>query len=355
MVNIQHNLKIFYSFPSVNFQVLHSAEFGTVSKSKIHKMLIKNVFIKFGLTLHVNRDIIFVIKHGGNAMKNVFAIERSKNSCDCRQYDGACFICKHVNGSLKNDIDKIAEEAKGGLKRSGLSLGKLIPQYIPLACGVLIFLTELVEKLKSGTLFSKMIIENSLLNLIACTMILVSAAIFRIQKIRKDRYWESSEYKKRTERSDELSDGTRFELCIPENCESVNVLSFPYKIKKGSAVRANSYDFIPIDLFLFTDDEHFYLADFTAVFRFERANVLRIEKIDKKATMAFWLNDDEIAYTKYKPYKMREKSNHNILIRNYYSLQVSSDGFGVFEILFPPYEIERVAKALDIKITDLPY
>ena len=289
-------------------------------------------------------------------MKNVFAIEHNKDSDDYTQYDGACFISNQISDEQKDNLDKISEETKVMMKKSGVSIIKILPQYILLFFGILIFIEEVSVKFERGVSFSQIVSEHPLLNLIACAMLLASLIIFRIRKIKRDKYLESQEFQDYMEKSEDVSMEAMRELGIPEDCASVNVLSFEYKTKKGKTVRANRYDFMPIDMFVYTDSEHLYLADCSTVFTFDKSNILRIENIDKKVTMALWLKDEELKNEKYKPYKMSETNDYNILMRNYYSLQISSSNdTGVYEILFPPYEIDRIASMLGMTVTDRPY
>ncbi len=289
-------------------------------------------------------------------MKNVFAIEHTKNDEDFREYDGACFISDQVSDEIQAEYDKVLENTQKSMKHLGISLIRIVPKYLLLGIG-LIFIAELVSSMfDTGITLSESLRENLWLYVIAIACLAASGILFIVDKISAKKYESSKEFKDYLDHAEQTAQVSMRALGIPEDSDSAEVLSFVYKIKKDKTVSASSYDFMPLDMFIFTDEEHLYLSDSCTLFAFKRSNILRIEKVNKKATMALWLKDEELRSAEYKPYKMSETNDGNITIKNYYSLQLTTDSDeGVFEILFPPYEIDRVASMLDMTVADRPY
>lgn len=289
-------------------------------------------------------------------MKNVFAIEHTKNAEAFHEYDGACFIYDQINDELQAEQDKVLENTQKSMKHLGISLIRIVPKYLLLSIG-LIFIAKLVSTMfDAGITLSESLRENFWLYVISVTCLAASGILFIVDKISAKKYENSAEFKDYLEHAEQIAQVSMRALGIPEDSDSAEILSFVYKIKKDKTVSANSYDFMPLDMFIFTDEERLYLSDSCTLFAFKKSNILRIEKVDKKATMALWLKDEELRSAEYKPYKMSETNDGNITIKNYYSLQLTADSDeGVFEILLPPYEIDRVAAMLGMTVTDRPY
>ena len=143
----------------------------------------------------------------------------------------------------------------------------------------------------------------------------------------------------------------KYILGIPNDALEADVLGFEYSIKKGKAVTTNAYEFIPLEMYIYTDNEKLYFSDGVTVFAINLSEITKMTKISRKTMLEFWSKKESIHSKKYKKYKMVMNKHGAVAIKYYYSIKISNID-GEYEILVPPYEIDCFTKLIKMNITE---
>lgn len=276
--------------------------------------------------------------------KNVFAMKHVKGDMDV-PYDGEMFISQRIDANRQAELDELSEDSDKQLKKLMLPIPLTIVKYICFGLGLLIGVEILTAEVGIREAYQ----NAPYLFYIAPALLVVAAVLQIMEVVRRKNTLNSEEYNEHIEDLDAAAQQSIEELNIPEDAPSIDVLAMIYKEKKDKIVSAHDFTFIPLDMYIYTDEKHLYLADHTTVFRFYRSDLGVISRVNKKASLAFWNKDDDATSKVYKPYKLTENNVGFVFMKNYYSLTVNSD-FGEYELLFPPYEIEQVASLLGLSI-----
>ena len=153
--------------------------------------------------------------------------------------------------------------------------------------------------------------------------------------------FESEELEELTEEGDALLAEIKAELSIPDDALQLDVLCYPYKVKKNGDVRPYN-DFAthtPFEMFVYKADESLCIANCESVYKIPLSQITGIEKRDEKIKLMCWNKEEEINSEKYEHYKMSIDNFGIVHAKGYYSIMISSD-FGEYFIDVPSYEID---------------
>jgi hypothetical protein len=136
---------------------------------------------------------------------------------------------------------------------------------------------------------------------------------------------------------------------VPEDADSVDILSFSYVIKKDKLVPVIPEDgytaYVNLPMRAYVRDRRLCLADLCHVYSFDLESVKSITKVKTKTEFPFWNKAEELDKELSKLYSV--KLRHGIYTTKYhYALTLIKDD-EEHVILFPPYEIatfERLAE-----------
>ena len=276
--------------------------------------------------------------------KNVFGLKYVKGN-DNTPYDGEVFVSQRIDAGREAELDSLSEDSAKHLKKLMLPIPLMIVKYICFGLGLLIGVEILCAEVGIKAAYQ----NAPYLFYIAPALLVIAAVLQIVEVVRRKQMLGSEEYNEHVEDMDEAAKRSIEELGIPEDAPSLDVLAMIYKEKKDKIVSAHEFTFVPLDMYVYTDEKYLYIADHTLVFRFYRSDLGQIERIQKRASLADWNKDEDATSKTYKPYKLTENNVGFVCMKYYYSLPIHSD-FGEFELLFPPYEIEQVASLLELTV-----
>jgi len=186
---------------------------------------------------------------------------------------------------------------------------------------------------------------------IASVLLVASAIIFIVEKIREKRVVESDEYKYAISKSENADRNSLLELNIPSSAPTVDVFMWLYKIKKdGSFKNAISTEYDPMEMYVFEEKGYLCLADLSSVYGIAPiSSFKKIEYITKKSSFSCWNKDEPYNKGKYKEYKISaDKYETEFYIKNLCSVQLELNG-EEYEIIVPPYDIYAFENILGLK------
>jgi len=146
-------------------------------------------------------------------------------------------------------------------------------------------------------------------------------------------------------RSNTIAENALSALGIPPNALETDFLISRYK-NKGDKISLKAWgaaQFGNAQLFAYTENGILYLADVVQNFAVPIAAMKSIRKIKKRVAMDSWNKDTPHNKGEYKQYKISLGQSGEYLLRYYYALSIMHNG-EVYELYFPPYELETMQK-----------
>ena len=276
--------------------------------------------------------------------KNVFAVKHAKGDENV-PFDGEVFVSRRIDATHQEELDSLSEDSAKHLKKLMLPIPLMLVKFIAFALGILIGVEILTAEVGIAQAYQ----NAPYFFYIAPALLILAAALQIVEVVRRKQMLGSEEYNAHVDDLESAAKRSIEELGIPADASSIDVLAMTYKEKKDKLVSAYDFTFLPLDMYVYADEKYLYVADNSMVFQFYRGDLGAIERINKKASLAFWNKDDAATSKAYKPYKLTENSAGFVSMKYYYSLPIQSD-FGEYELLFPPYEIETVADLLGLSL-----
>lgn len=277
-------------------------------------------------------------------MRNVFGVDYSKLDQSGRfPFDGACFITAELNDEQVAELDTIYAEA--GAQRKQLHLPQPLAWVRRICCVIGLFVVGSI--LGSGKGFQEGFADMPLTYGIGIAAIAVLVVLWAVENRLKVNHMKSEVYTDAQSRAAAVLNRSKEILNIPENAFAADVLGFAYKERKGELVPASQFTFLPMEMYLYADEDCFRLADNLAVYSIPREDILGIEVRNARVTMGKWNKKESFKSSRYLPYRLRRNNMGLIVMKYYYSMTICSRQ-GDFEILFPPYEAEEVKQLLKL-------
>lgn len=283
-------------------------------------------------------------------MINVFGLKITGKD-DKTALDGECFITERLEESEEKTIDQLNDEFDEQIKRAELPLYLRIIKFI---CTVLA-LIAVASIIRADVPFDVAFGNAPYIFIAGVAAATIAIALWIIEAVKRNGYLNSEEYRQHCEKEDAAAKNIMTRLNIPEDAELIDVLAQSYKLNDNNIVKKSIFEakpqFMPIELFMYKDEKGLRLADCTGVFTFPYDEIIGIDPVNNKAILLEWNKPESIKSEKYKPYKMTSDNLDRIHVKNYYSLKIkrcSTD----YEILIPEYEIDSVARLLEITITN---
>lgn len=277
-------------------------------------------------------------------MTNIFGFHFEKGSnVDVDKFDGAEFIVKEVSAQTSEKLDSINESTDEHSKKMNLPLPLALLKYLALFAGMI----TVVSVLRAEVTVSEAFSNAPYVFYIGGIGWIIYAILQLTEWLKKKKHIASDSFAEYLEKAENHAAASKQELGIPQNAPCVDVFCFAYKYnKKDEQVQAKSdFKYLPLELFIFQDEQKLYLADLTTVFAFDKKDCVNIEKIENRTTFKGWNKEEAINSAKYKKYKLTANQYGTVFCKYYYSLQISSNS-KLYEILIPPYEIATFASII---------
>ncbi len=137
------------------------------------------------------------------------------------------------------------------------------------------------------------------------------------------------------------------ELGVPADADSVDVLMFRYKIKKGIpvayAVNMMPTPYLNFEFKLYRTEDRLCFADLDSVVSLDISKLKAIRRVNKRISVISWNKEEEPTKGIYKPYKMTVNNMGCVFFKPYYILEMENNG-ELWGIYFPPYELSVFEK-----------
>lgn len=172
----------------------------------------------------------------------------------------------------------------------------------------------------------------------ASLIIVISFGI--IEFMLKRKMVNSSEFEELEENSENVIEEIMSYLEIPEDAESIDVLSFKYKIKKGREKRVMSgiYEHWNMDMYVYVRNGYLYLGDYDSVMEIPLTSFRSAEPVKKRAMLPVWNKEEDYDSENYKPYKITVNNQGSYFV-HYYKILIC-DVKGEFELFIPNYDMD---------------
>lgn len=286
-------------------------------------------------------------------MKNVFGLNKTYYGEDrAEEFDGAQFISK----SLSVEAEAVSAP-KAEIPQLPAFLSVLQYTFVVMfavALGIWVSSGQTFEYHLKNSIYIPALMAVGLLGFIVITMI----DSIRSKKYAKENGIESiselEEYGEIHEVDEEAeaeeAARVKAELGIPESAADMDFLSLFYKETEEGPVPYRSFDFMTMEMFVFSDDGFLHVADYSNVYSIPKSNIKNFEKVEKSVFVLGWSKEEAITSDTYAPYEMTETEEGYISLPYYYSATVKTDDGEEFSLDLPPYEAKALANMLGFEI-----
>lgn len=281
-------------------------------------------------------------------MKNVFAVKYNKKEL-ATSPDGVHFISKTIDEQQKSVIDEFDAKVRKVNSSAALPAWLNTLSYISLFVSIVLIISLL-------TVLQEKSITQAFNDAIWIFIILpVAFAVWLgIKFYRRHRFNKvknSDSAKNLQGEAEEIIKDSKYLLGIPEDAYRVDTLHYFYTEKDGvnKLKPIGGSQYFNLEMYLFGDEEHFYLSDLSRLFKFSRNEVQNLIVINKTISIDLWNKEDPISSPKYQVYKIKSNSTGALYVSRYLILTFKNNDED-YEIRFPIYEKEALESVLNIKV-----
>lgn len=278
-------------------------------------------------------------------MKNVFGSPcRDDKALPC---DGERFVTERVDEAFKREIEDSRQRVDEILGT------KLLTPKLLIVMGVftLGFVLAAMRMLKLMNQFgSAAFAKEPLTFAIGFVCVLLVFGAFASVFVKRNKINSSDELAAAKERVQSLGKSSEALLGIPQEHETVDVLSFEYDEASGKVKQqgGGTFKYFNNAMKLYRKDDMLCLADIEQVYSLPIADLKKYVLKKKKITMDCWNKEIYHNCGKYIPYKI-SKNDNNCYTCKYCAAQFS-DAFGEYEMFFPEYELEAFKAIADAPV-----
>ncbi len=288
-------------------------------------------------------------------MKNIFGLNRSRGDEDmgADEFDGASFITASVQ---KDKEPEVTEPKKAAPK---LPLPLAILQYVFLIAFTVAF-TVWVSSGESirNLLVLRPIVPYAMFSGFGGFVIIIIIDFARSKKFAKENgikkvadIEEFVEIHEVDEEAEAAAEATvKAELGIPDNAIDMDFLSFFYREDENGPFPIKPFDFMTLEMFVYSDGEFLHIADYNDVYSIKLSDITGVEQVAREATLLGWSKDESFDSEKYAAFGLTENSEGFIVIPYYYSAFITAENADgeseKFKLLIPPYEHETFLKLI---------
>ncbi len=262
--------------------------------------------------------------------KNLFSLDLSKKDSlyECQQ-----FKLRGISAALQKESDELTEEMKRKTSKeinSALFL-PMIRSFMPI---IAVFLFVL------GAYFFS--ISATAPSIVTIVLGFVGILVTIFKKPKEKEKEKSEEEKDFERRSENLQKAIKSYLSVPENAPEIDILTYLY----GSEYISEEYANDPTTVFLEDGKLCFFCDD--SIYGIPTEKIDDIALVIRETTFAFWEKEEPYDSEAYAEYKMTQDENEVIHLGAYYSVRFS-DGGEDYEIVIPPYDIEKIIEITGVR------
>ncbi len=282
------------------------------------------------------RDLCDIIKQRGVYMKPFLCIDITKNRKNEEQ-NGKEFIVKTISAATAQSLDKVAEEVAKVEKKRGLPLPLTIVQFVCAIIGFAVF---------RGILRSDVSMSQAYSNApevfwVGGAAWLCFGLLLLYGKRRNKKTSESEETIITESRADNMCQNVYMELGVPSNAVDVDIITFPYKMKKDTprpvTLGLNHSPYSNFSYPVYTENGNLCIVDMTNKYCIPVNEIKGIRTIKKNMLVPMW--NKNIGYNEgvYKQYKIT-CNNNGLFLKKYHILDIEHNS-EKWALYFPNYEL----------------
>lgn len=300
-------------------------------------------------------------------MKNIFGY-----NIQTGRYDGATFIAKTADGTVKAQLDKARATIAEGQKVACLPLPLRITMYICGLMGTTIVLATLMSMVDiwMGEITWEQYANNTPgLWIVGGVLLLVALVLFFISLHKRRRVKTSDRYNEAVNNTRVLSGKSLAQLGVPANAVTIDVFGAQCGVSVNAATFYGVFDemfkphrgkerptyataqYVNTEMRLFAENGCLCLADAEHVFAVPIDCIQRIVRVNKRATFDIWNKQTPFNKGEYKPYKIRATDYSALTIKPTYSIRIMRSA-EEYEIVVPAYEIDKILPYVNVGISD---
>lgn len=141
---------------------------------------------------------------------------------------------------------------------------------------------------------------------------------------------------------------------VPEDTVTVDVLPYPYVMKKGKAVFAgkkNTFDNTPMEFFV--TDGRLGITDGETLFAIPLGDIVGYRTYDVDYRIEFWLKEKETTDPSYEKYQIKKVGLFEYKTHTYFGIEIQDGSTGQgYELLIPGYDFDTILTMLDLTPLD---
>jgi hypothetical protein len=267
-------------------------------------------------------------------MKSVFGFDVTEDKRSEKTYS-ELFLTKKPSEGTSSELDERVESFE-----TTTSNAKLHP-ILGLLKWVGLFLVLIVLRGLLEVGFEQAMRNAPLLMIAGILGGIVSAVLFIIGKIKKDRVYNEEDVGTQLDMLEVSAKRVFAELEVPESSIPTDILLFRFVVKDGEC-KAKEFGLSVTPYFnhemrAYLKDYNLCLADVGGVYSFPLESLRRITTVKKRIILPEWNKEENYNKGIYKQYKIGS-NQYGVSVKPYYILELEKDGeeYGIY---FPSYEL----------------
>lgn len=141
---------------------------------------------------------------------------------------------------------------------------------------------------------------------------------------------------------------------VPDNTVTIEILPYPYVMKKGKAVyggRKNTFDNTPMEFFV--KEGRLCITDGEALFEIPLSDVVGYRTYDVDYRIEFWLKEEAHDSETYADFNIRKSGLFEYKTHTYHGVEIQDGSTGQgYEMLVPRYDFEKLKSLMDLTQLD---
>lgn len=259
------------------------------------------------------------------------------------QQNGKEFLSAEPSAAMSAALDTSSERAINMIAQSKLPLFIRVLHWICGAVGGIILLGILKAVTGADRVSFAEAYQNAGWLFWLGGICLVAWQALKIVSRRKEKcVMESDESDAILSNWNTIADTIFAELDVPADAQTVDLLSFTYKIKNGMAVaRTRGMDVTPyhnMEYRMFTDHEALHIANVEGRYSFPRSSFRAIRTVTKGIWIPVWNKETAPNQEPYKQFKLSTNNYGHLHVKQHYILELDylGESWGIY---FPNYEL----------------
>lgn len=260
--------------------------------------------------------------------------------------DGEEYRIAELPDALADNLEKAEEAEHRAVRRGKLPTALSVVKYLCLLVGV---------AFASGILKSKVSLAQGYRNAphffwIAGVCLIAGGLLWLIGRSREKHLNEKKSVQAARKAMREAENGADAYLSIPKDAKEADVLLVEYCVNNGKPVCKGPAELVALRLYC--QDNALCLADRKAVYAIEQSKLRTICLVERTTALLNWNKEDDPSQSKYQKAGLYVK--RQALRLGFYCALEWSDDYEIWQLLFPAYELPKIAALTGLQGPSLP-